>query len=355
MDRTAMPAPEPSTPERVPSERLEELDALRGLAALSVMAFHYTHILPRFVHLAEPPPFEIVYGYFGVELFFMISGFVILLTLERTKYAADFVVSRAARLYPAFWAALLVTFTVGALFPLEAQHYTGGQLLINATMLADYLKVEDIDSVYWSLSYEIGFYFSMFLLFVTGQLKRIEWFAAAWLSLSAIFILHPEYLPHPLHYLLTINNYTHLFVFGILAYRIRRKGATPVRLAIIAAAAGLAFLRLSPLQSAMVIALMATFSLGVFGKLKFLKHPALLWLGAVSYPLYLTHQMLGYRVVAWLTAAGAPFLAAIAVTAVAALTLAGAIHYAVEKPSQRAVKAWWKGRAFFLRGSVDAP
>lgn len=347
-----MSAPEPLAKTET---RLEELDALRGIAAVSVMAFHYTHILPRVVALSEPPPFEIVYGYFGVELFFMISGFVILLTLERTKHAADFVVSRAARLYPAFWTALLITFTVGALFPLASQHYTAAQFAVNATMLADYLKVEDVDSVYWSLSYEIGFYFSMFLLYIFGQLKRIEWFAAVWLALSAAFILYPKYLPHPLHYLLTINNYTHLFVFGIVAYRIRKEGAAPARLAIVAAAAGMAFLRLPPLQSAMVLALMALFSLAVFGKLKFLKHPALLWLGAVSYPLYLTHQMLGYRLVAWLTGAGAPFLAAIFATAAAMIGLASAIHVLVEKPSQRAVKALWKGRAFFLRGSVDAP
>jgi peptidoglycan/LPS O-acetylase OafA/YrhL len=344
-----------SAPDRKDDARLRELDALRGLAALSVMAFHYTHILPQFVDLAEDPPFRVVYGYFGVELFFMISGFVILLTLERTKRASDFVVSRMARLYPAFWVSLLITFTIGALFPLASQHYTGAQFAVNTTMLADYLKVPDIDSVYWSLSYELGFYFSMFVLFATGQLKRIEWFAAAWLALSALFILNHEWLPHPLHYALTINNYTHLFVFGIIAYRVRTSGATRARLAILAAAAGLAFLRLTPLQSAAVLSLMAMFWLAVSGKLGFLKHPALLWLGAVSYPLYLTHQMLGYRLIAALVAAGVPLAVAQVATALAMIGLASLIHVLVEKPSQHAVKAWWKGRAFFLRGSVDAP
>ena len=77
------------------ARRLHSLDALRGLAALGVVAYHY---------LDQPA----YYGLLGVELFFIISGFVILMTLERVPSLLQFAIGRAARLYPAYWFSVAV-------------------------------------------------------------------------------------------------------------------------------------------------------------------------------------------------------------------------------------------------------
>ena len=91
------------------SVRLVELDALRGIAAMAVVAYHYTtHYANQIGHMT-PLRFGFPAGNYGVHLFFLISGFVIFMTLERTRNAMDFVVSRFSRLYPAYWAAMLVT------------------------------------------------------------------------------------------------------------------------------------------------------------------------------------------------------------------------------------------------------
>ena len=80
----------------VSQARVVELDALRGLAALAVVAFHYTtHYGNEVGHLGDMPV-SFDFGNYGVELFFLISGFVIFMTLERTRTAMDFVVSRFA-------------------------------------------------------------------------------------------------------------------------------------------------------------------------------------------------------------------------------------------------------------------
>ena len=65
--------------------RFEELDVLRGLAAFSVVLFHYTVRYDQMFHVERDHVFQLVYGYYGVKLFFMISGFVITLTLARTR------------------------------------------------------------------------------------------------------------------------------------------------------------------------------------------------------------------------------------------------------------------------------
>src|SRR4030095_2287642 len=94
-----------STPGKI---RIGELDALRGLAALAVMIFHYTGHYGKNVGHVDRPLLELALGNYGVQLFFMISGFVIFMTIEKTRTAMDFVVTRFSRLYPAYWASLLI-------------------------------------------------------------------------------------------------------------------------------------------------------------------------------------------------------------------------------------------------------
>ena len=98
--------------------RLLELDALRGLAALAVVLFHYTVYYGKTVDHADNPWFRFSYGHYGVMLFFMISGFVILMTLDRTKTVWDFAVARFCRLYPVYWAAMLFDFHAPVFFPI---------------------------------------------------------------------------------------------------------------------------------------------------------------------------------------------------------------------------------------------
>ena len=87
-----------------------ELDALRGIAAFSVVLFHYTARYDSIYGHSNRLLFKFNYGHLGVNLFFIISGFVIFMTLDRTKSVIDFVVARFSRLYPAYWTALALTF-----------------------------------------------------------------------------------------------------------------------------------------------------------------------------------------------------------------------------------------------------
>src|ERR1700731_494633 len=138
--------------------RFQELDVLRGLAALGVVLFHY---LTRYDQMYTPRgdvPFGFPIGASGVDLFFVISGFVIFMTLGRCASVSDFLISRFSRLYPAYWAAALLTWSVGTVWPLPKQGYTINQLFINLTMAQGFINIEPIDGVYWSLNVEFCFY-----------------------------------------------------------------------------------------------------------------------------------------------------------------------------------------------------
>src|SRR5699024_11527568 len=88
--------------------------ALPIFAALFVVLYHYTfHYGRRFGHLSSDYSTEIFsYGHYGVQLFFIISGFVIFMSVRRGRSAGDFLIKRAFRLYPAYIASIVITFIV---------------------------------------------------------------------------------------------------------------------------------------------------------------------------------------------------------------------------------------------------
>jgi len=143
------------------------LDGLRLCAALGVVAYHFTGFEPGVRKAWGVPATQAFpgltqvtsYGWLGVELFFLISGFVICMSCW-DRDAGAFFRSRVIRLFPAYWAAVAVTFTVVALFS-DFDRVSMPDALLNLTMLNRPLGVKSIDSVYWTLWVEACFYFQI--------------------------------------------------------------------------------------------------------------------------------------------------------------------------------------------------
>src|SRR5699024_4925121 len=117
----ATSAAAPARPAK-PAPRLRAMDALRMVAALAIVVFHFT--TRDNGRWGDVLPFEVFpdvsaiarYGYAALHLFFTISGFVILMSVwGRTP--RQFIASRVSRLYPAFWIAVLLTSTLRWLSP----------------------------------------------------------------------------------------------------------------------------------------------------------------------------------------------------------------------------------------------
>ena len=164
-----------------PSRRLSQVDALRGLAALAVVFFHFT---TRFTELYLPdyrPSLSATYGYFGVNLFFIVSGFVIFMTLERTAKPMDFVVSRFSRLFPTYWAGILLTFCITHWLGLPGKLVEFWPAIANFLMIHSIFGVPHVDGVYWTLEVELLFYTGMFLLYRLRWLGQIHWVLLAML------------------------------------------------------------------------------------------------------------------------------------------------------------------------------
>jgi peptidoglycan/LPS O-acetylase OafA/YrhL len=337
------------------SKRLDGLDALRGIAAASVMLYHYTAWYPFLT--GSKLPVSAPYGIFGVELFFVISGFVIFMTLERTPSLADFLATRVIRLYPAFLASMLATLW------LTAQPVRPDQLFANLTMVPLALGQMPYDGCYWSLRFELEFYFLAALCVLVLRWRNPELPCTGWLA--AEFLLRAVFGATPRQPLmdLTHTSFAHLFIIGIMLYRMHSGRATRLTVPLLTSAIAMALYgphwTFTPIPRVAYMAIIASFALLVWlattRQGQFLRLAPLRFLGRISYPLYLVHQAAGFALLDRLRAAAVPLVVAVPITITAAIMLAWVISTSVEWRAQRWLRAWIAGYKRSSRAAESNP
>lgn len=337
------------------SSRLVEVDALRGLAALAVVAFHYTTRFNELFLWNTPPSISFPHGHFGVNLFFIISGFVIFMTLEKTSRPMDFVVSRFSRLFPAYWVAVLLTFSITHWLGLPGKLVNTATAIANLPMIHGLFKIQHVDGVYWTLEVEILFYLGMFMLYRMRWLNRIHHALLLLLLLRlTYFVVERTWgieLSWTLSHLLILN-YIPWFALGISIYlatsrQDRGKWGQPV---LIAASAILCLLLVDSLfLTVLAVCLATAVFLAASGRASILRHRTLVWLGSISYPLYLLHENIGWSLLLRLRSLGIPTDVAILLGLTASLALATALTTLVEQPAMRWIRNRYRNRLTLAR------
>ncbi|MET0507584.1 MAG: acyltransferase family protein [Burkholderiaceae bacterium] len=327
--------------------RLAQIDGLRGIAAMYVALFHFTDRYDQLFEHSRPMAWSVRHGLAGVELFFVISGFVIFMTLERCRTPLDFIVSRASRLLPAYWAAVALV----ALY-LHATAAPGSepgwlQILVNLTMIQELLGVPSLDGVYWSLQAELLFYLMMLCLWIVGGTRHPATLVVVWIGLSlAEQLARLSGLRGAPYAVQTVFNLTWCpwFALGIIAYLSRGTGrlgpalTTALSLAIVDV-----LLRQGPLDCLVAAASFVLVRQASRGRLGLLETRPLLFLGAVSYPLYLVNEKVSWLTIGAVEAAGYGPNAAVAAASVAALAVAWLLHRRLEVPAMQWIRARHRG------------
>lgn len=223
----------PQTPAQSP--KIGSVNALRFIAAIFVVFYHFAFVYYNTeLSYVDVPILRYLfqYGYLGVDIFFIISGFVISLSAEG-RGAYGFFKSRIGRLYPMFWVSAIVT----SLFLLFGGYLIHSDLSwsrfwVNMTMiptiLFDKSSIDFLDGSYWTLAIEMKFYFVIFLLLIFKQFKRIENFSiflSFIILLSAIFsnikvdsdiIWIPNFLAGVLFYKIYKNGLNNWRIFALM-------------------------------------------------------------------------------------------------------------------------------------------
>lgn len=329
------------------NKRLLELDALRGLAAIAVVLFH----------LFQKSGYSFFnFGVTGVDLFFLISGFVIFLTLAKTNHWKSFVISRFTRLYPAYWVCVSITALLIFLSNGHTSAYLATQYIANLSMFQHYLKVPHLDFQYWTLTVEMQFYALMLGLYVLKRLESIETIGAVICLICLLYdVVAQPYLPNIYHFTnnaLVLINHFPLFLSGMVFYRLKFDGYTPQRYAL------LLFCFITQLFlfdnggqshgfiSANGYLLMLTiYYLLFFGyvenRLSIITSKALLFLGDISYPLYLVHQYLSvYVLLPYFNQVLDNKIIAIFICLAINIALSSFIHFYIEKPASYKLKKY---------------
>ena len=346
---------------RTAQHRIQSLDALRGIAALSVVLYHYTFGFTVLVHPHVPRlPFSFRYGHLGVNLFFIVSGLVILRTLERCRGVADFMVSRIARLYPAFLAATCIALVVLFGFGYNLEHVRSGDVIVSLTMLSDLAHRPPVDPSFWTLGFEVTFYVLAGIGYLLLGVRRIEVACLLWLATGVVGL--SESVHHNRIAAVTEGAWSYLFVLGMMIHLIYQRRATVLTLVTIAACLAMCFYvplsrptYLVGWQTACVTGALGLSVWGaVEGRLRFLNVWPLLFLGDISYSLYLVHQVSGMAFLDWLEHVHVPSTIALPATLIAAIAVASVMRYAIEIPGQRMIKDFGR-RTLRLREHASHP
>ncbi|SDT34808.1 acyltransferase family protein [Microlunatus soli] len=337
--------------------RLRGLDGLRFVAAFAVLGYHFTGIgldtwgvipavkFPTLQHLTR-------YGFIGVELFFMISGFVILMTAYGRKLE-DFVASRASRLFPAYWAAVIITVIL-------QQFWHGGRGtglmdgLVNLTMMQGAFDVSPVQGAFWTLWVELKFYLLMGVFVLVGiTRRRVLAFALIWPVMGQLADATDTNLLNSLLF----PTYAPFFAVGMLLFLIYRdRGDIVAWLGVglnliwclqyvtdyAERASELVKRPVSPTVLAVIVLLMVVAIWAVSsGPLAALDWRWLTVVGGLTYPLYLIHVQFGFFIID-LTHEHLPAYLVLAMAIAVVLVLAVLLHYGVEerlhRPMRKAVR-----------------
>lgn len=319
-------------------ERLSELDALRGLAALTVVCFHFFYRYDTMYGHSDSIPVEwIWWGKLGIELFFLVSGFVIFWTLERTNRPIDFIISRFSRLYPVYWVALIITFTTVAIFGLPGLERSVSEALANLLMFHSYFNVPHVDTAYWTLVIELTFYFWVFVLYCIG---RLDWVEPALAGCTLAGVLHHLGYIEVHGALVNLFNleFMGFFLAGICFFHISRGNGTRLRWLLIAFSFAVAAITYPTSTLPYLASFYVAFYFAVSGRWRWLSLRPLVFLGTISYSLYLIHQNVGYVILNLGYAHNLNPWLSLLIAFVVSLALATALTFLIERPMLNAVR-----------------
>lgn len=342
---------------------------LRGLAATAVVLGHNTWYYDVLYPGRGDLPFRLENGHFGVELFFIISGFVILMTALRAESLYDFVASRAARLLPAFWAAALLTTVLLYARPMPPWFLEPPPVMIlaNLTMAPSLLDQAGIDMPYWTLTYELVFYAVLAAVLTAGLLKRLEWACLIWLAFDCVVVATDAHLYHRLQIVLLIH-YGSFFIIGMCLYRMYAGEATSLTYVALTASLAItllgggrqSFLTPGPPYFVVTLGLAGLVWLAVRYNPRWLRLRPLLFLGRISYSLYLVHCALGYEIISMVQDGGGPPILGVALACIGSVAAAALLNAWIERPGQERLRAFFaRHRTLALSllqgGQSDAP
>lgn len=328
-------------------KRLTELDILRGIAALCVSLIHLGG-------LTKGLPFSATVFDFGItmpSLFFIISGFVIFMTVEKIKTWQEFIITRFFRLYPSFWISLILSLFFIYLAKNEA-FPTIKEIIANVTMAPFLFRQPVIVVSFWTLLIEMEFYLFIIMIFCFKLIPKINLVIIVALILDCI--LHKSNFRYERLFIIITGiipffSQAHFFFAGIIFYKLKMNPTERkiylnyfillfclLFTFVMHGLGGRVYYYFSIWQELLFnTAFFGIFLLFSFDMLKLPNFKLLKLLGIISYNYYLLHEKLGYYVIKVLSKTGLNSIVILMVTLTSIAVISYIICFYVELPLVR--------------------
>lgn len=304
--------------------RIPYLDGLRCLAVAAVVLFHYFSRWTPPLNPSSLYPYGSAfaalfqYGLYGVQLFFIVSGFVIALTLYRCSTFLEFAIRRLARLWPSMFLCSLLTLIIISIVPNHALYSSTAGLLPSLTFLDPLIfnrmlhtHIFDwIDAAYWSLFVEVRFYFFAGLLFFWRRESFPETMTYFSFTVMTLMLLASIFNLAKIAFLLSfffIADTIPWFLIGIALYLHFKGSKTRLPYMQFGGAilylAGMGIIQHSYPLTMVAIVIPSIFLAGVyFAPFRWVLSQRLITaIGAASYSFYLLHQYIGVTLIHFLS------------------------------------------------------
>jgi peptidoglycan/LPS O-acetylase OafA/YrhL len=344
--------------------RIDFLDALRGLAVLLVL---WDHLVGQYLmqsHLSWWPhsvvhtyvnvPLGIIqdFGWFGVCLFFLISGYVITHVAQR-ETGRQFAIRRLLRIYPPLALAILLAMLLA---PLSGESVAGGwsKVLWGMTLL-NYLIVPQnvVLGVGWTLVIEMLFY-SLVALQTLWFRNRPRVSVFLNLAVCAVSIACCRRFGDSFFLLAASIAFIPYLVVGQIFY-LRSRGIVGNGFLMTAVVAAFAVVQYGireihtnflPLNNSYLLSFIVAVGVFVIAMLVNLRPSrAILFSAQISYSLYLVHGPVGFAVLGLSMHWGVPYSISLCLAIAAVFGVAYALNRLVERPSQRLARRWTESKA----------
>lgn len=311
---------------RSTDKKILEIQGFRSLALVMVLMFHFFSrwTQPNNVQNIYPYKFEIAkqisqFGFMGVQLFFIISGFVILQTLEKQSGFSSFLIARIKRIFPSLWISLVLILLIvnylnqSVFAPIAYSSMIPSLTLIEPAFI-NYLfgtQFQWVTGVLWSLFVEIQFYILAGVIFFFLRKKPflvklflIAVFVEIIKLLIIVFQINAELF---LKSIFPLNGYLWWFLAGSGFYKLWiHESVKFARFAVmLSLISNLASLNFNGLNFHFNFAL--TFLTFLFyllfcllvvcpKTLKIFRNSGIVLLGGLSYEFYLIHEAIGVSI-----------------------------------------------------------
>ncbi|MEZ4801900.1 MAG: acyltransferase [Gelidibacter sp.] len=272
---------------------LTSVTLIRGIAALAVSLFHFTK---GFISKAPVADALMPYAWIGVEIFFVISGFVIPYMLLgkpfKTKHYGGYLLKRIIRIEPAYLASIALILLLNYISSLFSAYQgapfsiSGYNLMLHLGYLVDFFDGTWLNPVYWTLAIEFQYYLLIGFLLIIWNKNNNFWTVITLLAFFALSFWPQDDIKF-------FRN-TDIFTIGIICAFYKKEYIDKLYFLIFVAIVGFAiYLH----HSYVIVILSVGASLGIAFLDKIRDFKWLLFFGNISYSLYLLHIPIGGRVI----------------------------------------------------------